>query len=960
MANGTACANGTGVCYQNLCRDPNEVPCEEGGTQCPSGQICYDGNCEVPVMCENNLDCHSGMVCVNGTCMVEDDPAECVPVCLPEEACIEGVCQKIGPADCTQTSCLPGAFCINGICRVPNPGDDNRDMDCDGIADWEENIKVYLSGERTDPLNPDTDGDGILDGIEIGRSFSADPLCADHFPKILPPTHKTDPTRRDTDCDGLSDGEEDANHNGRVDPGETDPNNPDTDGDGLWDGLELGVTAATAADPMNCPNTPYDEDPSTTTDPLNPDTDGDGMPDGIEDENHNGRVDSGETNPNVFNVFDPEVMAACSVNNLVRIDIQRNLVAQMALGLPIGFQNSYVDIQRVNQGVATRGLMGFDSGRNVAFLSWKHMGTVSNIEGLEILAQNQANRIGETSTIDSLTMGRTHSWDVLSAAYNALDVTIQISGSNMSPAGRANDIATRLLGVGSGALLTNNSASGGTQHVRAQYVLRENGEVIVVVAVAIDNDNLSGSPGFFGLNDVAGGTALARYFDQAVVQCEISSAVSGEVDFLFVVDDSSSMSNFQARLGKAGDAMAAALNNSNLDWRVAVVSSDYHHTATSPDTNGNANNRRVIRGFTKSAYEFQAWLTPNNRCRRNGSTGTTCTNSNFATHGCSCVLSRDLACLPDATGVGRNGGCWLDDSGSSTEGMLGAARLALMHMNDADADPRIRLRENSEVIVIILSDTEDQTRTLYHSNSVASNWENIQNFIHFFLGEETTVKTTTSGTGDPITVFPVRPGTAVRVNAVYCPAGRNCGGGNNVPAGSTTRIQNVVEKTGGLLASIQNEAAIANIMRRIVDGAIGRAGIKTQKPLIGASLHVAVQRPSNENSATPLCNGAHVSRSRENGFDYDGIAQTVVFFGNCRPLNQSRVVISYRAWEASDRDRLPCQYDIHFDIGKPNYCRDLRACDIENDACVCPANYGGCPTGTHFVSNVRTCACVPN
>ena len=38
--------------------------------------------------------------------------------------------------------------------------------------------------------------------------------------------------------------------------------------------------------------------PGSKTNPLQRDTDKDGVPDGREDQNHNGRVDKGETNPN--------------------------------------------------------------------------------------------------------------------------------------------------------------------------------------------------------------------------------------------------------------------------------------------------------------------------------------------------------------------------------------------------------------------------------------------------------------------------------------------------------------------------------------------------------------------------------------------------------------------------------------------------------------------------------------
>ncbi|QSQ27964.1 OmpA family protein [Pyxidicoccus parkwayensis] len=147
------------------------------------------------------------------------------------------------------------------------------DTDGDGLTDAEE---VVLG---TDPNNPDTDGDGLPDGIEVNVGH-------------------TDPLDDDSDDDGIMDGTEDADHDGIVDANETDPNNADTDGDGLTDGLELGLTQPEGSDTDLSHFTP-DADPSTTTNPLNPDTDGGSVRDGVEDANHNGRVDSGETDPNV-------------------------------------------------------------------------------------------------------------------------------------------------------------------------------------------------------------------------------------------------------------------------------------------------------------------------------------------------------------------------------------------------------------------------------------------------------------------------------------------------------------------------------------------------------------------------------------------------------------------------------------------------------------------------------------
>ena len=125
-----------------------------------------------------------------------------------------------------------------------------------------------LRGSTTDPTNPDTDYDGIPDGIE-DRNRNGwvdgdgdpiqptwDPWSGRNWPtgKWSPSWTETDPNNSDTDGDGLSDGYgEDKNFNGWIDGDtnsnrvwsvgelwqETDPLNPDTDGDGLPDGWEV-------------------------------------------------------------------------------------------------------------------------------------------------------------------------------------------------------------------------------------------------------------------------------------------------------------------------------------------------------------------------------------------------------------------------------------------------------------------------------------------------------------------------------------------------------------------------------------------------------------------------------------------------------------------------------------------------------------------------------------------------
>jgi len=90
------------------------------------------------------------------------------------------------------------------------------DSDHDGVSD-EDEISLY----RTDPANPDTDGDGYSDWLELNNGYSP-------FAK-----EKIKLEKSDFDKDGLSDRME-LNF-------KTDPKNPDTDGDGYSDGEEIAA-----------------------------------------------------------------------------------------------------------------------------------------------------------------------------------------------------------------------------------------------------------------------------------------------------------------------------------------------------------------------------------------------------------------------------------------------------------------------------------------------------------------------------------------------------------------------------------------------------------------------------------------------------------------------------------------------------------------------------------------------
>lgn len=126
------------------------------------------------------------------------------------------------------------------------------DSDGDGLS----NLTEIQHG--TAYWNPDTDNDGLGDGLEMS-------------------TYRTDPLVSDTDHDGLSDSAE-LNIHG------TGALTPDSDGDTLDDGLEVNVygTSPLSADTDNDNLDDWVELSTYSTDPLGADTDHDNLSDFLE------------------------------------------------------------------------------------------------------------------------------------------------------------------------------------------------------------------------------------------------------------------------------------------------------------------------------------------------------------------------------------------------------------------------------------------------------------------------------------------------------------------------------------------------------------------------------------------------------------------------------------------------------------------------------------------------------
>lgn len=187
-----------------------------------------------------------------------------------------------------------GDGCSDGVevsTGVANPTD--FDTDDDGLCDCHRPVVGCFSENRdlsgtidpgeTNPGLADSDGDGLLDATELGRTVAegtSSSLPGFPLPTMNPVSPQgnlfvpdadagattTDPLDDDTDDDGIKDGDEDRNHNGIRDAGESNPTSSDSDGDGLKDGQE-DTNLNGIVDPGE-------------TDPGNYDTDGDGQLDG--------------------------------------------------------------------------------------------------------------------------------------------------------------------------------------------------------------------------------------------------------------------------------------------------------------------------------------------------------------------------------------------------------------------------------------------------------------------------------------------------------------------------------------------------------------------------------------------------------------------------------------------------------------------------------------------------------
>lgn len=766
----------------------------------------------------------------------------------------------------------------------------------------------------TNPHLRDTDGDGLWDGYEMGVTYNPDPFNCDQqnfLNNVYNPTGiTTDPLKKDTDGDGLSDHEE-------IFVYHTDPNNPDTDGDGLTDGAEIHGTDNNGISHGYGP-----------TDPLKPDTDGDGIPDGAEI--------IGGLNPN--NPSDGNsgvVNQACAKPRSISEKGVKN--ADISLVFPTTFTTTSV----LSVSGKERGVMVYDPSNKVVGFALELTSSSNTIALQETIGRALVNN---TSTLTSAMAQSFTSWDGYPSAIGYYEQ----SDTGTDLVARATAIVKQFLGSSVSGTLSNTASVKGPFKLQLQYLHRKDSSkihrTIVVGALA---QTAASETALLEVSDLAGGSALAQYGDTHPLACEkVTSSGNSMVDFIWVVDYSFSMDPWQEAVALAADAMAAQLNLAPIDWRIAVI---YH------DTDRPYSRRR---------------------------------NPTFA-------FTKDIDAFKNQVKVTANG--------YSPERMFAPIKQMFEHESNkwlpSAANSSTKLRTGAKVVIVWLSDAKEQTASgvcdtmsccyCLPNAEVPSGYTSCSPSTACNSGFTAVLHSdkVSGGAGTASWINPARgtytmnwanyfanlPGGMGKafVAGIVLPEGDQMlsSTGSAVEEKVTSEYRDVITALGGIEMNLRNSQSYQQGISQIITSAVGQAtSTKLKKPPIAASIKVAVS------DTMGTCTKSDVPRSRTNGFDFDGMAQTLVFYGNCRPTNGAQLAVSYRYWEdltdanPTYRDPITCQRPLVPNaLGDACVCTDCGGCDAglacnrTSCECVCPLDCnGGCTGNLSCDRNTCSCTCEVN
>jgi len=811
----------------------------------------------------------------------------------------------------------------NGYFDVGETNPLSADSDGDGLIDGVEDANVDgvwepASGE-TDPLSKDSDDDGINDNIEVNSEVGLDPNNPDsdddHIADGVEDLNKngiyevaegeTNPTSADTDDDGLGDGCEDFNANGLVDAGESDPRSADTDGDGLNDGDECEALAAGQCPNFdnvgNCATNPTladtdgdglndltelisDYGGGISTDPRNPDTDGDLVPDGLEDFNQNGHYDPslGELNP-----IDP--MSDGTTPDGQRPQAQACLSSDM----PAVLASSSGDFRYAYNAEMEAAELTF-TGAGTSVAGWILDHPSNGLAGFVIAKRPSptATNALEQERLDAAAVGGQTffpraftTWD----GYDARITTYRFTDTGTTRDVR-NGLIADLTGVNQTSItgLTNGGLVANNFELNVLTVYRSSQRVLLVGVVMANNAPPADEVNVRSIS-LTNGTGLAAFADDFAVDanggplkaCNIFRVTELPiVDFLFVIDDTGSMAAEQQELQSATEEIFTAIQSSFISARWTITSTE------------------VGTGDGSSYGMSVGWKGGENHCgllsHPKGPNGiiwapfTQDYKDDFE-----CRVKDPLGdqdCDPNCLGPDFYG---CDQPGYAEYGLL-CSKWAIDYFQGRRGtfNPNDLQRPRSELVVIIITDEcegtfcEDgsemsvadiaQTLTFFG----VSSWSGVtralagQKFIDFY---KSIASTPPYGAATPFLIYSKPSGPSDLddyLDPVYFEFLDK--DPNVFPNGASMDIRDITQ--------------IPEFVQKLIRAANGLASAFEPRYVpITANMKAVVQRAFTTNTVV-------LDHSLVNGWNYDPVANSMVFFGENRPKLLDSFAINYAYW----------------------------------------------------------------
>jgi hypothetical protein len=399
----------------------------------------------------------------------------------------------------------------------------NRDSDQDGIPDY---------------LDSDSDNDRIPDYIEVGdQDLETRPrdTDGDGVPDYLD---------RDSDNDGVPDSEEDRNGDGKV----GDCLTPCGTGNPcLAPGDYCSPTAGV------CINR---ECLGDETDPHSQDTDGDGISDSQEPTFIcNERT---ESNPRGRKPIQRHTHSS----GIFQVALEETSTWMLVDPSNVGYNEAAASFSLLDPDHEMAGLVIARPSQSGTAAS-EAQAVIQSVNGVGIVTATPL-------TSGSATVSHDQHDTVVSAV-------VQISTTSTVSLGELrNQLIAALMGRSASefpAMENVLSSVQGTSFIFSYSAqVRDGSQTIVMGGLALRQSYDTGEHIGYLVDDMANGTALAEATANTEAECEDYIVETSPVaDIIWVVDDSGSMDDDQARVAAAGSSFLALADQSGLDWRMCVV-----------------------------------------------------------------------------------------------------------------------------------------------------------------------------------------------------------------------------------------------------------------------------------------------------------------------------------------------------------------------------------------------------